>query len=151
MTVEIWVAVVETPSGREEVRVVARREYCPDLEDWTVWHATVHHPAGEGYPAVADKIEARAVVQALIYAGAAWRWRLVSLARANKGATWIPWPTDAGFWWARERPGAPVCVVEARVEAESSWIYFSGLECPLYANEPREAWEFCRAELPRSE
>ncbi|MDO9020550.1 MAG: hypothetical protein Q8S73_36845 [Deltaproteobacteria bacterium] len=67
----------------------------------------------------------------------------------NGAPEWIPWPTSPGFWWARARPGAALCVVEARVEAESSWIYFTGVECPLYANEPREAWEFCRAEPSR--
>lgn len=55
---------------------------------------------------------------------------------------WVPWPTSTGFWWGRARPGAPVCVVEARVDSESSWIYFTGVECPLYENEPREPWEF---------
>ena len=71
------------------------------------------------------------------------------LTEPGREPVWVPWPTETGFWWARERPGAAACVVEARVEAESSCIYFSGVECPLYANEPREAWEFCRAEPPR--
>ena len=62
---------------------------------------------------------------------------------------WVPWPTATGFWWARARPGAALCVVEARVEPGSSWIYFTGVECSLYANERREPWEFCPVEPPR--
>ena len=76
-----WVAVVDTPDGRETVRVTARRERWSELDDRGLWHATVDHPAGVGWPPVVDKYEERAVLSAVMAPGSAWRWRLVSLAR----------------------------------------------------------------------
>lgn len=70
-------------------------------------------------------------------------------ARIDGAPAWVPWPTSNGFWWGRARPGADLTVVEARVYPEGSCIYFTGVECPLYVNEPREAWEFTPAVPPR--
>lgn len=64
---------------------------------------------------------------------------------------WVPWPTTDGYWWARDPVVGSLCIVEARVYPEGSHIYFTGVECPLYANEPREAWEFTPAIPPRME
>lgn len=77
-----WIAVVDSPSGRETMRVTARREYCPEI-DRGVWHAKIDHPAGEGWSIPADKREECAVLSAVMNPGAAWRWRLVSLARVE--------------------------------------------------------------------
>lgn len=70
------------------------------------------------------------------------------LTEPGREPAWVPWPTEEGFWWCRSPSGA-LCIVEARVEAESSWVYFTGVEWPLYAHEPHAGWEFSRAEPPR--
>ncbi len=143
----LYLATVRAPFATTVVRVLARR--AEEEIYGRAWMVRVESPDVRPPLPLAARGEWEAALWSVLAECARWQWRLVSLVRAPAPSRWVPWPTSTGYWWARERPGAPLCVVEARVEAESSWIYFTGIECPLYASEPREAWEFCPAEPPR--
>lgn len=79
-----WIAVVSTPKGGLEVlRVTATPKPNPTRDDRTEWHALAEHPAAAGRAPEIHRYEEHAVLDAVMNPGIAWRWRLVSLARAR--------------------------------------------------------------------
>lgn len=79
----LWIAVVDAPVEREAVRVLVRRTTERSPLGRSEWEAIVDHPAARDRQPEVHRDEEPCALLAVLYAGAAWEWRLVSLTRSE--------------------------------------------------------------------